>query len=169
MTNISKIFIGFIILTLTACTGGGRYERYYKPNSNAVPIDQAYLLKSGDKARMVFSENFQDDLKIFTDQNYAIIGESSFSGPVENLGKVQKFGKELGATHILLSANFAYSTSKPAYKFVRNDSVVVVPRTTRDHLGRYYEYETVYDNDAIPYRKEVPVFKQRAAFLIQLK
>jgi hypothetical protein len=52
-----------------------------------------------------------------TDNNFAVVGKSIFSGPPEDFNEAIKIGKDLKVTHVLLSSNYVYSVTKKTWKY----------------------------------------------------
>ncbi|MCC3859882.1 hypothetical protein [Pseudemcibacter aquimaris] len=157
-------------ITLSACASKpDRFMGFYQSVDGTLPDSQAYLLERGVKPRLITTEYFDDDLKIFTDQNFAVVGKSEFAAPLQEYDDAIKLGQDLKVTHILLEQKYAYSGTKKAYKF--------------KSFYRYYPsgygvnyygiptmtYDRMPDVMSIPYNKEIPIFKQRAVYLVKRK
>ena len=117
--------------------------------------------------RVLFTKSFDDDLKILTDDNFAVVGKSNFSGPPEDFYEAIKIGKDLKVTHVLLSSNYIYSGTKKARKYVQTRALYPVYNVFNGIpvVG----FESMPDLVPIVYNKEVPIFKQQAAYLVKLK
>lgn len=155
------------MLSIAACAGENRYAKSYRASYGKVSDDNAFMIDHDGDPRLIFTRDFEDDLKIFTDQNFAVVGKSIFAGPPEDIDHAVSLGKELKVTHVLLSADYVYSGSKKAYKFAETRQIYPVFRIINGVPIR--GYESMPDHVAIPYRKEVPIFKQQAAFLVKMK
>lgn len=163
---IRLISILLILFTLTAC-GRDRYELSYQPVNISLNPQNAYFLGEGELPRLIKTVNYDDDLKIFTDQNFAIVGEGFFTGPLKESKNLLKQGKSLGVTHILMTTKLAYSVSKRAYKFIENVEYVPV-RTYREGTP-VIEYDWAPNPISVPYEKEILIYTQHAAYLVKRK
>lgn len=156
------------ILFLSSCGGDSRYLAAYEPVAPILGPDEAYLLENVMKPRVIISEHIEDDLKIFTDQNYIVLGKSFFSGPIEDIDDAIDLGKDLKVTHVLLSSEYSYSGSKKAHKFISGHHYSLIGFENFRGYRRPL-YDRMPDVASIPYKKEVPIFKQQAFYLVKLK
>ena len=167
MRNPLQLLAAVIILFIAGCSGADRYITSYRPSYGTFNDDNAYMIDHSGDPMVIFTKEFEDDLKILTDDNFAIVGKSIFSAPPADIDEAIKLGKDLKVTHVLLSTDYIYSSSKKAFKFAQSRtyyrSYDVVNGTP------LVRFESMPDSIAIPYRKEVPIFKQQAAFLVKLK
>lgn len=168
MSFFKLISMGIFTLLITGCASDSRYLTAYQPIGANVGPSDAYLLDAGVSPRLVFTENFEDDLKIFTDQDYGVVGQSYFTGPLEGIDDAAQLGTDLKVTHVLLSAEFAYSGSKKAYKF-KSGHYYMPSGVNYDYGYRRTTYDRMPDIQSIPYRKEVQIYKQQAVYLVKLK
>ncbi|MDG1437813.1 MAG: hypothetical protein P8P98_02475 [Emcibacteraceae bacterium] len=167
MNIFFRISVLCIVLMISACGGPSRFVTEYIPMDSSNTENTAYLSDNGEKPRLIISNFFDDDLKIFTDQNYVVVGKSEFSGPLENMNDAVAKGVELQVTHVLLEQKYAYSGSKKAYKYASTYNYTPAYKTINNYT--YVRYERMPDLISIPYSKEVAVFKQRAVYLAKLK
>lgn len=165
MTMIRKFISLIFMLSIAACAGENRYATSYRASYDKISDENAFMIDHDGDPRLIFTRQFEDDLKIFTDQNFAVVGKSVFAAPPEDIDHAIKLGKELKVTHVLLSTDYVYSGSKKAYKFAETRQVYPVFQVINGIPIR--SFESMPDHVAIPYRKEVPIFKQQAAFLVK--
>lgn len=167
MSYSVKLVLTIFILLIAGCGDGGRYMSSYRPSYGTYNDNNAFMIDHSGDPRVVFSKNFEDDLKMFADQDFVVVGKSIFSGPPEDIDDAIRMGKELKVTHVLMSTDYVYSGTKKAYKFA--ETRVFYPVYTSINGIPLVTYESMPNAVAIPYRKEVPIFKQQAAFLVKLK
>ncbi len=162
------ILTGVTAMMLSACGGQSWYETSYRSVvDHSVNSQCAYMLAPDAKPQLFLTNAFQEDLKIFTDQKYIVVGESFFTGPLEKTKNAVAVGEEIGVTHVLLEADYLYMGSKKAYKFYKNYDYLPVPMQRNGVY--YYGYEAVPNPISVPYQKEIPIYKQRAVYLVKLK
>ena len=154
-------------LLISACSGSSRFISEYIPTVNSNNGNASYLSDKSEKPRLIVSNYFDDDLKIFTDQNFVVVGKSEFSGPLENMNEAVAQGSALQVTHVLIEQKYAYSGSKKAYKYASTYNYRREYQTINNYT--FVRYDRMPDTISIPYSKEVAVFKQRAAYLVKLK
>ncbi|MBT7583481.1 MAG: hypothetical protein HN572_10990 [Kordiimonadaceae bacterium] len=165
--SIMRLISGFIVVLLLSSCGPGRYDSAYRPSMSRVDQSNAYLLDAGAQPRLIFTDDFERDLEIFTDQNFSVVGESRFMGLEEDPEDAMKMGEKLGVTHILLLSEFAYNGTKKAYRYIENYDYV---REVKYYNGQpYYGYQSVANPISVPYRKNVTILRQRAAYLVKMK
>lgn len=153
------------ILLIAACAGENRYAEFCRSSYDKVDNENAFMIDHSGDPRVMFTRQFDDDLKLLTDENFVVVGKSIFSSPPEDFENAIKLGKELKVTHVLLSSNYVYSGSKKAYKYAERRQIYPVYQVINGVPIR--GFESMPDHVAIPYRKEVPIFKQQAAFLVK--
>ena len=159
-----------MLVVIAGCGSSGRYDAYYTPVlKTPITNANAYLLDEGAAPRMIYTKAYEDDLKVFTDQNYTVVGESVFSAPMEDADEAIELGKEMGVTHILMSVDYSYSGSKKAHKYYSAYDYARNPMPTYVNGYAQFGYERIPTHRAIPYRKQVDIFKQRATYLVKLK
>lgn len=164
---ITRLIIGLFIIILLSNCGPGRYDSAYRPSMSSVDNEKAYMLDAGARPRLIFTDNFDRDLKIFTEQNFTVVGESRFMGLEEDPEGAVKVGEELGVTHILLLSEFAYNATKKAYRYKENYDLI---REVQYYNGEpYLSYVSVANPISVPYQKNVTILRQRAAYLVKLK
>ena len=162
-----RLIIGFVLIILLNNCGPGRYDSAYRPSMSSIDENNAYLLDVGARPRLIFTDNFERDLKFFTDQNFSVVGESRFIGLKEDPDDAIKMGEKLGITHILLLSEFAYNGTKTAYRYKENYDFV---REVKYYNGKpYFGYQSIPNPISIPYQKNITILKQRAAYLVKLK
>ncbi|MDG1859248.1 MAG: hypothetical protein P8I94_09095 [Emcibacteraceae bacterium] len=167
MNIFFRISVLCILLMVTACSGASRFNSEYVADEGYNQNSAENLTNNGAKPRLIVSNHFDDDLKIFTDQNYAVVGKSEFTGPIVNMNDAVAKGSALQVTHVLLEQKYAYSGSKKAYKYASTYKYTREYHTMNNYT--YVRYDRMPDTISIPYSKEVAVFKQRAAYLVKLK
>jgi len=158
-----------VFFMATMLTGCG--TEYYKASylaapapimpANAVPAE-----RDGDP-RLIFPQNMDEVLYYYSYQNYAVLGESLFNGPVEDTEKARKYAKEIGATHVIMNAEYLYVGSKKAHFYRDNFYLRPTYRADNGYIER--GFEKIADPIAIPYKKEFPIYKQRAVYLMKLQ
>jgi hypothetical protein len=162
---IKIIFTFFSLFILSSCGGSEFYKSSYVPALDPMKTPNLILLAEDKNPLMITTVNIDEDLVTFQDQNYVVVGESAFNGQLEDPANAVKIAKEVGATHVLISTNYNYSGSKKAYKYVRTYDYVRASTNVDGYSQRYYEAIPV--DIAIPYKKEVHVFKHRAVFMVK--
>lgn len=89
--------------------------------------------------RVLFIKSFDVDLKILTDNNFAVVGKSIFSGPPEDFNEAIKIGKDLKVTHVLLLSNYVYSSTKKSTEILLmdlRDVKLITPKVPRLRKNR---------------------------------
>lgn len=164
---MARLIFGLLFIILLTSCGPGRYDSAYRPSMSSVNSEKAYMLDAGTRPRLIFTDNFDRDLEIFTEQNFAVVGESRFMGLAEDPDDAVKVGEKLGVTHVLLLSEFAYNATKTAYRYKENYDLI---REVKYYNGEpYFGYVSVANPISIPYQKNVTVLRQRAAYLVKLK
>jgi len=148
---------------IAGCADKNRYVEFYRASYDKVNDENAFMIDHSGEPRVIYTRQFEYDLKLFTDDDFVVVGKSIFASPPEDIEKAVKLGKELKITHVLLSTDYVYSGSKKAYKFAETRQIYPVYQVVNGIPIR--GFESMPDHVAIPYRKEVPIFKQQAAFL----
>jgi hypothetical protein len=162
-----KILFAVFVSLLAGCAGSGNYSKTYRQLVEPVGEVDAFMLDKGARPRLIISENFDDDLKTFTDQNYIVLGESDFNAPPEKFDDAVNIGEKLGVTHILVKIEYLYDAQKKAYKFYENYDYV---REVQLINGRYYPvYQAIPDPVAVPYYKKFAIYRHKAVYLVKLK
>lgn len=167
MNKKMKIVGAFLLLLVGGCSGPGFYETSYRPVVDPVDAAQTYMLEKGEKPQLIETENFDGALEIFIDQGYVVVGESDFSAQMEKNKKAMGVAKEFGATHILVSAKYLYNGTKRANDFYEYYDV---SREVTLNGGDYrVNYVYMPNIEMVPYLKSVPIYRQRAAYLMKRK
>jgi hypothetical protein len=102
---------------LIGCGSNDLYKSSYRTSYGTYDDGNAYMSDHEGDPRVLFIKSFDVDLKILTDNNFAVVGKSIFSGPPEDFNEAIKIGKDLKVTHVLLSSNYVYSVTKKAWKY----------------------------------------------------
>ncbi len=167
MGKFQTLLMVILLLALTACARPGSFTKSYRQMAEPVGPEDVFMLDPGAKPRLIVSENFDQDFETFIAQDFLVLGESHFAGPEEKYEDALRQGAELGVTHILLHKRYLHQGSKKAYKTVKRYDYV---RAVKYRYGTYYMgYEPVLNPISIPYTKQVPIYDQRAVFLVKLK
>lgn len=161
-------FFGVICLTVVmGCAGPGNFSKTYRQKAEPVSEEDVFMLDKGARPRLIVSQNFDNDLKTFTEQNYIVLGESKFNGPPEKLDDAVNVGEGLGVTHVLVGLVYLYDGEKKAYKFYENYDYV---REVQVRNGVYYPvYQSIPDPISVPYLKRFGVYEHKAVYLVKLK
>lgn len=167
MNYALQIFLVVCAALLDGCAGTGNYTKTYRQVAQPVGESDAFMLVKGARPRLIVSENFDDDLKTFTDQNFIVLGNSDFNGPPEKFDDAVDIGEKLGVTHVLVTVQYLYEAQKKAYKVHENYDYV---REVQVINGRYYPvYQAVPNPISVPYTKKFGVYKHKAVYLVKLK
>ncbi len=167
MSLFSKIFIAICVVFIAGCAGSGNYTKTYRQVAEPVGENDAFMLDKGARPRLIVSENFEDDLKTFTDQNFIVLGKSDFKGPPEKFDDAIDIGEKLGVTHVLVTIEYLYEAQKKAYKVYENYDYV---REVRVINGHYYPvYQAIPDPISVPYYKKFAIYSHKAVYLVKLK
>ena len=166
MRIIQPFILILLSVLLFGCSSGpGLYEKSYRQWSSPINEDNSFLLDEGADPRLILTREFDKDLKTFTDQDYIVVGQSKFNGPPQDPKDAVEVGKALGVTHVLLIAEYLYNGRKKAYKYYDRYDYIPIVRQRNGMLFR--DYEAVRSHDAVEYYKNVPVFQQRAVYLVK--
>lgn len=167
MKIMHKLFLGVLLCALTGCMGTGNYTKTYRQLAEPVGDEDAFMLDKGARPRLIVSKNFDEDLQIFTDQNFIVLGQSHFNGPPEKIDDAVNMGKELGVTHVLVSLEYLYDAQKKAWRTYENYDYV---RSTYVRNGVHIPtYEAIPDPISVPYYKQFGVYQHKAVYLVKLK
>ena len=95
MTLYHKFLSVIFILFMAGCAGENRYAEFYRASYDKVDDENAFMIDHAGDPRVIFTRQFEDDLKLFTDDNFVVVGKSVFASPPEDIKKAVKLGKEL--------------------------------------------------------------------------
>jgi hypothetical protein len=98
------------IAFLGACTASG-YKSFYKEIPQTQDSALIKYLDPKENPKIIRSENIKDDLSIAFSKGYIPIGTSSFNGELESETKVIEQAKRVGASLVLVNAQFTDAQS----------------------------------------------------------
>ena len=124
---------------MIGCGSNDLYKSSYRTSYGTYDDGNAYMSDHEGDPRVLFIKSFDVDLKILTDNNFAVVGKSIFSGPPEDFNEAIKIGKDLKVTHVLLSSNYVYSSTKKSTEILLmdlRDVKLITPKVPRLRKNR---------------------------------
>ena len=100
-------YIYLIVLTvlITGCASSG-YNTFYKPYMVAKTTPNMEVLKEGQEPKIFGSDDFKRDVDVLASKRYKVLGVASFNGSYEGEDKVMAQAKRVGATVVLVKAEY---------------------------------------------------------------
>jgi hypothetical protein len=152
---------------LSGCGGSEYYKMSYQAvPAPALPVNAVPAVPEGEP-RLIFPVNMDEVLYYYSYQNYAVLGESLFNGPAEDAEKARHHAKSIGASHVFMASEYLYMGSKKAHYYKENFYLRPTIRVDNGYIER--GFEKIADPISIPYRKEFPIYKQRAIYMVKLQ
>jgi hypothetical protein len=160
------LFILSTLLLLSAC-GTGKYGSTYRAYVDPQASPDLIALQEGQDVNVLRTENLDNDVRRYRENNFVVVGESAFNGTIEGVDFAKNQAEEVGATHVVIAAEYTNTRSYIAYHHQSIYRTVYVNRVRVVDGKRihYTEAVTVHDSVAVPYRSSYEEFDQWAVFL----
>ncbi|MDG1859247.1 MAG: PDZ domain-containing protein [Emcibacteraceae bacterium] len=162
------LFLLSTLLLLSAC-GTGQYGSSYRAYIDPQLSPDLVALQEDQDVNVLRTEDLDNDVRRYRENNFVVVGESAFNGAIEGIGFAKNQAEEVGATHVVISAEYTNTRSYTAYDhqdFYRTAYVNRV-RVVDGKRIHYSQAVTVRDSVTIPYRASYEEFDQWAVFLVK--
>ncbi|MDG1437812.1 MAG: PDZ domain-containing protein, partial [Emcibacteraceae bacterium] len=161
-----QLFILSICLLLSAC-GTGQYGSTYRAYVDPQVSPDLIALQENQDVNVLRTENLDYDVRRYRENNFVVVGESAFNGAIESQDFAKNQAEEVGATHVVIAAEYTNTHSYIAYDhqdFYRTVYVNRV-RVVDGERVHYTKAVTVRDSVTVPYTASYEKFDQWAVFL----
>jgi hypothetical protein len=176
--------LGIVVLALICgCTASG-HKTYY---TQYIPIDSAnqsqyIFLAEGEEPKIFYTDNLNADAGdgiALRAKGYVALGMSRFNGPWEGEAGAISKAKELGASVILMKANYAKTETRSGTILLPNTQTTTnssninansrTPYGNVSTTGTVTGMSTTNSTIAVPYSNTWDVYNQEAIFLVKLR
>ncbi len=164
-----RILVIISVLLMLAGCGAGGYGRTYSGYIDPRVTPDVIALGEEQEPNLLRSNNLDNDVRLYKEHNYIVVGESAFNGVVESQNNAIKQAKEVGATHVIVSSEYTDTNSYLAYDYQDYYRTVYVNRvkSVNGKQVAYTKAVTVRDSVAVPYRRYYDNFDQWAVYMVK--
>ena len=157
-----------LILLICACTQSG-YTQLYRPTLDPKTTPNYSPLGPDEEPEVFSTDNFDRDISIFLARHYEVVGSSSFNGPYEDTKNAIRQAKKVGATVVLISAQYTNTLTQTAPLIVPSSQATYHSGTvySGSSVGGYSGTSTSYAASTVPITTQHQRYDQNAVYLVK--
>lgn len=110
-----------VVVGLSACVTSG-YQQFYKPYRSDSELKEIEMLGKDESPAIFSSTDFQRDGDILVSKGYIALGISGFNGPMASETEVVAQARRVGATMVLINANYTGTVTSTVPLFLPDSS-----------------------------------------------
>ena len=157
----------FILILSTGCSISG-YEKTYRPSADVDEIIKNFDLNNGDvPVQLIRSNSLQRDVRALMTDGYGVLGTASFIGGLEDLNKLTKIGKRLGATVVVSQIEIDRKAYYRVSQSLSYDEKLALSKLQEDDKVSYFLEKIAVSSNPTEL-KDVQLFDQTGIFMAPL-